>query len=330
MKARTRQELLGMRSRDKRYTDEKAHVLISSGHPKLVAMGNRLLRCGELLKVGEIVGPAGQHGLWAEEWESCSSKECRAYQRRKRSAWKRRMRKSMPFVLGKYPGSRWYYSTVSLAAVPFDCIDRQMEILYRSFGRLADMDDWPYDAWFRFFGLKRTSKGRANCHLHFLGMILPAWGIVADPLGLFELTEMWREAADVDYAPHVDVTHPLQQIEGTEVRLEEFERIVAYVLKLKEPVDDPEWVREKALRLYRRHEIVVSRKGKVLEGLLSPIVLGRRRVGRYEFISDLRPWEAIYSWNGSEYLWDKRFNLGILEQKGRREKIEAGGGRRKD
>jgi len=170
--------------------------------------------------------------------------------------WQARFYQALPRIIEQHPRARWLFLTLTVKNCPIDHLRATITAMNQAWQRLKDRKEFsPVLGWLRTTEVTQGAGGTAHPHLHALLMVKPSYfshGYVTQA----RWTEVWREAARLDYQPVVDVRTVKPRSGGSDVDPASMLRgavseTLKYAVKPSDMTDNQEWFLELTRQVHR-------------------------------------------------------------------------------
>jgi len=229
-------------------------------------LAERIHNCTGFLGFGwETDSNTGEANLKLLEAHFCRVRHCPVCQWRRSLMWQARFLKAFPVVQQQYPTSRWIFLTLTVRNCAITDLRNTIQGMNRAWNRFVQRQEFAdnVQGWIRSTEVTRGQNRSAHPHFHCLLMVRP--GYFGRPyVTQARWTELWREAARLDYTPIVDV----RTVKDRRGSGEPIRGAIAETLKYSIKPDDlldREWLLEITSQVFRLRFIAT---GGVLRGIL--------------------------------------------------------------
>jgi plasmid rolling circle replication initiator protein Rep len=184
----------------------------------------------------------------------CRVRHCPVCQWRRSLMWKAKAYRILPKVVRDYPKHRWLFLTLTIRNCPIQKLRDSLEQMNKSFTRLSQLKAFPGEGWVKSTEVTRGKDGSAHPHFHVLLMVPASYFSGQDYLSQEKWTELWRQAARLDYKPMTHV-RAIAKHHDPQVIVPE---ILKYQVKESDLVADRQWFLELTKQLHKTRAVAVG------------------------------------------------------------------------
>ena len=170
-------------------------------------LAERICQCSGYLGFGWITdSETGEKRLKLVMARFCKVRHCPVCWWRRSLMWQARFLQVLPELESFCPTARWLFLTLTVRNCPLTDLRSTIQHMNVSFNRMTKRPEFRRNTfgWIRSTEVTRGRDGSAHPHFHVLMMVRPSYfgkGYVTQA----RWTELWREAARLDYTPIVHV-----------------------------------------------------------------------------------------------------------------------------
>ena len=179
--------------------------------------------------------------------------------------WQARFFKSLPAIEAEYPSACWLFLTLTVRNCLIEELGQTLHEMNQAWRRLIMRKEFaPVLGWIRTTEVTRGKDGSAHPHFHALLMV-PQSMLGRLYVKQERWTEIWQEAARLDYKPIVDIRSVRSKApQGKEPQTinEKLRGVIAetlkYSVKPSDMVADAEWFLEMTKQIHKKRFIATG------------------------------------------------------------------------
>ncbi len=173
--------------------------------------------------------------------------------------WQARFYQALPRILEQHPRARWLFLTLTVRNCRIHELRATITAMNQAWNRLRLRQEFRLvTGWLRTTEVTQGAGGSAHPHFHALLMTSPSYFNGRNYVTQNRWTEVWREAARLDYQPVVDVrtVKPRRGQETGAAGITEMLRgavseTLKYAVKPSDMTSDDEWFLELTRQVHR-------------------------------------------------------------------------------
>lgn len=179
--------------------------------------------------------------------------------------WRAKFFQALPTIEAAYPKHRWVFLTLTVRNPVMSELRATIQAMGRAFKRLTQRDEWPGKGWVKSLEITRGKDGHPHPHFHIMILVNPSYFTSESYVKQARWTELWQEAARLDYQPVVNVKAVKRDVKKSALELLKYE--VKPTDILQEEAICPGWLPALHEQLHRVRAVAVA-------GCLRPFLTG--------------------------------------------------------
>jgi plasmid rolling circle replication initiator protein Rep len=243
--------------------DEVASIFKAGSDPRHIKFSQRMAVCSDCLELAVRYDAEGQKRLKLLRAYFCKVRHCPWCQSRMSIVWGHRMDAALAHLLKEHPKSRWLFLTLTWKNPPVNELRANLKQFSNAWDRMMQRSTLNglkpnrngfIQGFARSLEVTRGKDGNAHPHYHVLLMVAPKYFGRAY-MRQEEWADLWKEVAELDYTPIIDVRKVKGDDPDNPKRLEALKagvvELYKYTIKPTDMTADPDFFRELDLQVRR-------------------------------------------------------------------------------
>jgi plasmid rolling circle replication initiator protein Rep len=189
----------------------------------------------------------------------CRVRTCPVCQWRRAMMWRARFIKALPAITEAYPTARWLFLTLTVRNCPLYELRPTLREMNRGWVRMIERKAFPALGFVKSVEVTRGADGSAHPHFHCL-LLVPSSYFSTGYISQAKWTELWRDAARLEYQPIVNVKAVKAGKGVTDPAgvLGAVLETMKYTVKTADLVSDETWLAELTTQLHKSRAVSIG------------------------------------------------------------------------